>query len=252
MLAFERRDNIMLKVKQDKKILVSELSKEFDVSEETIRRDLEKLEKDGAITRTHGGATLNSQTSQDIPYQTRNALNKDLKMNIAKKVASLIQENSTLMVDTSSTVFETINNLKDLDRTITVITNSIDILYYFQSSSLTLISTGGSLRKHSHSLVGTTAEQTLNRYNVDFSIFSCKGLSLKNGIMDSNEPETEIKRTMKERANKVILLVDSTKIDNEAFINVFSIDEIDYLVTDKKPRQEWIDICEDKDITLIY
>lgn len=252
MLAFERRDAITQKIMQEKKILVSALSKKFGVSEETIRRDLEKLEKEGILTRTHGGATLNTQTSQDIPYLTRNTLNKDLKSQIAVKILDIIPDNATLMVDSSSTVFEAIDSIKDVHQNVTVITNSIEILHSFHTSDLQLISTGGTLRKHSQALVGVSAELTLNRYNVDFGVFSCKSLSLKNGVMDSNEPESEIKKVMKSRATKVILLVDSTKFDTEAFINVFSLQELDYLVTDKEPSQEWLDLCTENDVTLIY
>lgn len=252
MLAFERRDAITKTIFRDKKILVSVLSKKFGVSEETIRRDLEKLEIEGILTRTHGGATLNTHTSQDIPYLTRNTQNIDLKMNIAQKILSIIPDNATLMVDSSSTVYEAINAIKDVNQNITLITNSVEILHSLQTSDLTLISTGGELRKHSHALIGVGAEIVLNRYNVDFGIFSCKGLSLKNGVMDSNEPESEIKKTMQSRSTKTILLVDSSKFDNEAFINVFSLQDLDYLVTDTKPSQEWIELCIDNDVILIY
>lgn len=252
MLAFERRDAITKKIMQDKKILVSDLSSRFNVSEETIRRDLEKLEKEGILTRTHGGATLNQQMNQDIPYVTRNTLNRDMKQHIAQKVLDIIPDHATLMVDSSSTVYEAIDMMKEVRENLTVITNSLDILYSFLSSDLQLISTGGSLRKHSRSLVGVSAELTLNRYNVDYGIFSCRSLSLSSGVMDSNEPESEIKKKMSNRSAQIILLVDSTKFDTESFINVFSLDELDYLVTDKKPPQVWIDACEEKEITLIY
>lgn len=252
MLAFERRDAITNKITREKKILVSELSILFNVSEETIRRDLEKLEKEGLLTRTHGGATLNSQTSQDIPYITRNTLNKDLKTTIAQKILSIIPDNATLMVDSSSTVFEAMDTLKHLRNNITIITNSLEILYTFKNSEFQLISTGGNIRKQSQAMVGSSAESILNRYNVDFGVFSCKGLSLTSGVMDSNEPEAEIKKIMGSRAKKIILLVDSSKFDVPAFVNVFTLEEIDYLITDKKPSQEWIAICEEKNITLIY
>lgn len=252
MLAFERRDAITKIIERDRKVLVSDLAKQFDVSEETIRRDLEKLENEGVVTRTHGGATLSKKKSPEIPYITRDSLNKDLKESIAKKVAEIIPNNATLMVDASSTVFEALNVMKDVKNNLSVITNSIDILFSFLNSELTLVATGGTMRKHSQSMIGSTTEMMLQRYNVDFGVFSCRGLSLENGVMDSNEPESQVKKAMRDRATKVIMLVDSTKFDTESFINVFSLDEIDYLVTDKKPPRVWIDICEEKGIHLIY
>jgi DeoR/GlpR family transcriptional regulator of sugar metabolism len=232
--------------------LVSKLSEKFNVSEETIRRDLDKLESDGVLTRTHGGAILNEQTNLDLPYITRNTINRNLKLNIAEKVAGIIPENASIICDSSSTVFETINHLQNEVVNLTVITNSIDILHSFVNTSIELISTGGVLRKRSQSMIGKVAENSLNYYNADFGIFSCKSLSIENGVMDSNEPESEIKNLMSERVDKIILLVDSTKFDTKSFINVFSISKIDFLITDKKPAQKWIDACAEQNIKLIY
>lgn len=252
MLAFERQDLIIKKIAQNKKVLVAELSKEFNVSEETIRRDLDKLEKDGMLTRTHGGAILNENTNLDLPYITRNTLNKKSKLSIAKKVSSIVPENASIMCDASSTVFETINYLQNKNKNLTVITNSIDILYTFISTEMQLISTGGTLRKRSQSMIGKTAEKSLENYNADYGIFSCRSLSIENGVMDSNEEEATIKSVMSERVEEIILVVDATKFDTNAFINVFPINKISYLVTDYEPNQEWIDICEEYDIKLIY
>lgn len=251
MLAPERRQKIIDLIHQDKRVLVSDLSKMFDVTEETIRRDLEKLEKEGILSRTYGGAVLNRHTNEDLPYTTRNTINMDMKREIALKAMDLINDGDTLMVDPSSTSFEfmkTLNNKNNL----TVITNSINILHEFASSALNIISTGGSLRSRSLSLVGPTAHDTVQKYNVDTAVIGCKGLSFDKGISDSNEPECELKKYMLSHADRIILLADHTKFDKTAFVKLADLEQIDYLITDRKPSAEWLELLGRKNIEVVY
>lgn len=252
MLAYVRHEKIMEKLKRENKVIVSELSKEFNVSEETIRRDLKKLEEDNFVTRIHGGAVAKESINQDIPYQRRNTINKSKKVEIAKKIVPYFQDATSIITDTSSTVFELLYRLNKATKDITVITNSIDVLYSLKSSNFNLISTGGSLRNQSFSLVGNMTIKNLDNFVVDYGVFSCKALSLTNGVMDSNEPEAVIKRTMANQAKKIILLVDFTKFDNDAFVKVFDLKNIDILVTNQKPSTEWIKKCKNLNITLIF
>jgi DeoR/GlpR family transcriptional regulator of sugar metabolism len=252
LLAYERNEKIMTKLKRENKVIVSELSKEFNVSEETIRRDLKKLEENNLITRIHGGAIAKKRINQDIPYKRRNTINKSEKVEIAKKIVPYFQNATSIIADTSSTVFELLYRLNKTSKGITVITNSIDVLYSLRSSNFNLISTGGTLRDQSFSLVGNITIKNLDNFIVDYGIFSCKAISLTNGIMDSNEPEAVIKRTMANQAKKIILLADFTKFDNDAFVKVFDLKDIDVLVTNQRPSIEWIEMCKKLDITLIF
>ncbi|KWX87559.1 DeoR family transcriptional regulator, partial [Paenibacillus riograndensis] len=226
MLAAERRKKIIDLVHQDKRVLVSDLSRMFEVTEETIRRDLEKLEKDGILSRTYGGAMLNRHTNEDLPFVTRNALNTDMKRNIALKALDLINDGDTLMVDPSSTAFEFLKLLGNKNN-LTVITNSINILHEFASSGMNIISSGGSLRHRSLSLVGPVAHDTIRRYNVDTAVISCKGIDMERGVTDSNEPECELKKYMLRQAQKVVLLADHTKFDKTAFTRLVELSSID-------------------------
>ncbi|WP_438350003.1 DeoR/GlpR family DNA-binding transcription regulator [Paenibacillus sp. FA6] len=251
MLAAERRQRTIDLIHQDKRVLVADLSKMFDVTEETIRRDLEKLEKEGIVTRTYGGAMLNRHTNEDLPYSTRNTINMDMKRDIALKALHLIQDGDTLMVDPSSTAFEFVKTLTNKSN-LTMITNSINILSEFANSNLNIISTGGSLRYRSLSLVGPISLETVQKYNVDTVIIGCKGLSLDKGITDSNEPECELKKTMLKQANKVILLADHTKFDKVAFVKLTELNFIHYIITDQKPSNQWLERLAEVDIEVIY
>ncbi|MFF2912504.1 DeoR/GlpR family DNA-binding transcription regulator [Paenibacillus sp. NPDC057934] len=251
MLAAERRKKIIDLVHQDKRVLVSDLSRMFEVTEETIRRDLEKLEKDGIVSRTYGGAMLNRHTNEDLPFVTRNALNTEIKRNIALKALDLINDGDTLMVDPSSTAFEFLK-LLETKSNLTIITNSVNILHDFANSGMNIISTGGSLRYRSLSLVGPVAHDTIQRYNVDTAVISCKAIDLDKGVTDSNEPECELKKYMLRQADKVILLADHTKFDKTAFSKLIELSNIDYLITDRRPSEAWLERLSRDNIELLY
>jgi len=251
MLPKERLQKIIDLIQIEKKVYVSELSQKFSVTEETIRRDLEKLDKKGIVSRTYGGAVINRNGSEDLPFNTRTSLNIDLKKSIVSKIHHLIKDGDKLMVDPSSTAFELVKALYD-KQDLTLITNSIKILNEFSDSHFQIISTGGELRKKSLSLVGHAAEATVNRYFADIHVFSCKGISLEHGITESNEPEAGLKKIMLKNSKVNLLLVDHTKFDKAAFLKLFDFSDIDVLITDKKPSTEWIERLKANNVQLIY
>lgn len=252
MLAFERRERILKELYRSKKVFVNKLASEFNVTEETIRRDLEKMEKEEILTRSYGGASLNTHTNEDLPYQTRNTINIEEKQDIAQKVIQIINDGETIMTDSGSTVLEALRELNRTKENLTVITNSVTALQDFGQSKLNIISTGGNLRKKSSALVGSITKESIKRYNVGVAIFSCKGISMEHGITDSNEPESETKNEMHKQANKIILLVDHTKFDKVAFVKLFDIERIDYLVTDQKPSDIWLEFLGNCNVEVIY
>ena len=251
MLGIERRREIMKMLNQHQKVYVQDLSKLFDVTDETIRRDLEKLEQQNLVKRCYGGAVINDHTSQDISFLKRIDINHAGKIYIAKKAENLINDGDTLMVDSSTTclaLFRYLKSKKDL----TIITNSIRLINEFVNSDFRIISTGGELRAHSYALTGTIACETLAKYYVDTAIISCKALDMQKGLMESNEPESIIKRQMNEQAQKCILLADNTKFDKTAFTRTCDLNKINTIVTDKEPAIEWLDYIKNNDMRIIY
>jgi DeoR/GlpR family transcriptional regulator of sugar metabolism len=251
MLPKERLQKIIDIIQIEKKVYVSNLSQKFKVTEETIRRDLEKLDKEGVVTRTYGGAVINRYKNEDLPFNTRTSLNIELKKSLVSKIHHLIKDGDKLMVDPSSTTFELVKALYE-KQNLTLITNSVKILNEFGDSHHQIISTGGDLRKKSLSLVGPVAQATINRYYADVNIYSCKGISLEKGITESNEPEAELKKYMLKNSRMNILLVDHTKFDKVAFLKLFDISDINVLVTDQKPSNEWIEGLKANNVKLIY
>ena len=113
MLAIERRREITAKLTAEGKVIVSELAREFGVTEETIRRDLERLDNDGIASKTYGGAVARNASTLDLPYNVREGVNVEEKQNIAEKLASLITDGERIMLDSSSTALYIVKKLKD-------------------------------------------------------------------------------------------------------------------------------------------
>jgi DeoR/GlpR family transcriptional regulator of sugar metabolism len=235
-----------------KKVSVSELSKRCAVTEETIRRDLDKLEAEGVVTRIHGGAIWNEEAQKEgIHFFERRAKHLTEKRDIAQKVVPLLDGKRTIVADSSSTVMETLKLLpQDVERTI--LTNSTEVFREFSQSPFRILSTGGEFNKRSLSLQGSTAIGTIEKYHVEIALISCKGLSQENGVLDSNESEAEVKKAMLSCAEEVILLADSSKFDQNAFISLIDLDAVNYLVTDVCPEQAWVDYCAGHGIALVY
>ena len=234
MLAIERKNEILATLQKEQRVLVAELSQKYNVTEETIRRDLEKLEKEGFVKKTYGGAVLNNNTNVDLPLRIREKTNKKEKLIIAKLVSELVEEGETIMLDSSSTSLMAAKNLKQMKK-LTVITNSVEVLIELSGNKgINVISTGGMLRDASLSLV-----------------ISCKGVDLEKGITESNENEAEIKNVMRNCAKTTILAIDNSKFDNVSFIKVPDLKKNDILVTDKILLDKWSQYFEDRNIQII-
>ena len=182
MLAIERKNEILAILQKEQRVLVSELSRRYEVTDETIRRDLEKLEKEGFVKRTYGGAVLNKRKDLDMPLRIREKTNRGEKQIIAGLVKDLIEEGDRIMLDASSTSLMISKELKEMEK-LTVITNSVEVLIELAGhDGIQVISTGGNLNETSLSLVGNAAQKVLNGYHVDKAVFSCKGIDMKDGI----------------------------------------------------------------------
>ena len=158
MLAIERKNEILSILQKEQRVLVAELSTRYQVTEETIRRDLEKLEKEGFVKKTYGGAVLNKNSTIDMPLKIREKTNRKEKQKIAQTVASLIEDGESIMLDSSSTSLMIAQELKKKKK-LTVITNSVEVLIELSGcEGIKVISTGGTLRDSSLSLVGKMAQ----------------------------------------------------------------------------------------------
>ena len=252
MLAVERRKLILEKVHAEKKVIVSELSKEFDVSEETIRRDLDKLADEGHVIKSYGGAVINEIGSIDLPFNVRWKSNSVGKQKIADLVNREIKDGEHIFLDASTTAVFIAKNIKQ-KKHLTVITNSIEnLLELSDVSGWDIISTGGLLKAGSMSLLGKKATESIERYNADKVFLSCKGVDILKGVTEGKDETAAIKQSMLDAAKKVYLTVDSSKFDKVAFSTICPLNRIDVVVTDKRPDAKWMETFKKLNIQCIY
>lgn len=252
MLAIERRNSILEKLQSEKRVVVSELSNQYGVSEETIRRDLEKLENDGLVIKSYGGAVLNEHSVFDLPFNVRK--NKQIveKQQIAELLAGIVRDGEAIMLDASSTSVYIAKRLKDKKK-LTVITNSVEVLVeLYDMSEWNVISTGGVSRQKSFALVGAHTDELISSYHVDKAIISCKGLDIHGGFTDADELNASCKRRMLRAAKARILTVDSSKFGEVAFKKIADWADITTIVTDQKPAKIYLDEFAMQGITCIY
>lgn len=252
MLALERRNLILEQLQEHKRVVVSELSQLYQVSEETIRRDLDKLDRDGLAIKSYGGAIINENTGIDMPFNVRKKHNVPGKKKIAELVAKRIHDGDYIMLDASTTAVFIAKAIKKKER-LTVITNSIEVVIELSDvSDWNIISSGGVLKEGYLALGGPLAVQGLQTYHVTKSIFSCKGLDKAQGFTDSQDLFAEIKRAMISSSKERILAVDSSKFDSISFCKAGNFQDIDVIVTDKKPEREWLELFKEYDIECLY
>ena len=181
MIVAERRRKIVELVNERLSIRVTELSEIFSVTEETIRRDLEKLEQEKLLMRSHGGAVSVEKEPADTPFIVREVTNADQKRAIAREAVKHIQPGEQIILDGSTTAWYMAAQLPDMP--LTVITNSIKVaLELSKKEQIKVISTGGMLLSKSLSYVGPLAERSLERYYVNKLFLSCKGVDVVSGL----------------------------------------------------------------------
>ena len=252
MLAIERRNAILEKLQAERRVVVSELSQIYKVSEETIRRDLEKLENDGFAIKSYGGAVINENANVDLPFNIRKKRNVISKQKIAEVISSRIKDGTSIMLDASSTAVYIAKALKER-KNLTLITNSIEILIeMFDTPNVNVLSTGGAMREGSFALGGPQTDKMLNSYHVDMAIVSAKGFDLETGLTDTEELHANNKKTMLHAGREKILAVDSSKFGKTAFTEIGTLEDISMVVTDAKPDEVWLQAFKEYGIECIY
>lgn len=250
MLAAERYDRIVEMVNVKGSIRVSELSEHCRVTEETIRRDLDRLEQAGRLRRSHGGAVSVKEEHPEIPYRVRETTHAEEKKRIAQSALSMIRPGDRILLDASTTAGYMAANMPDMP--LTVLTNSIQVATELSSrDKIEVISTGGQLAQRSLSFVGPLAERSLETYHVDKLFLSCKGVHLEGGgISESNELQARLKQKMVGISDQVILLADTSKFGVRAFARVTGLDAVHEVITDQSLDDDLIERLNGYDIKI--
>lgn len=252
MLAVERRTRIEQIITNDKSVMVVDLAKQFDVTPETIRGDLLKLEKQGILVRTYGGAILAGASGSELGFKERDTVNADLKQKIGKRAAELIRNGDTIFLDASTSALYLARNIKE-KRGLTVITNAVSIMTELaECDNIKVVCTGGLYESRRMSYTGRYAEKMIREnFAANKFFFSCRGVTLSRGLVDSTEDEAEIKRAMLESSDSAIFLCDHYKLGKMGIPVIAPLDKIDKFVTDVRLDSEWRNALEHNGTSII-
>ena len=252
MLAVERRTQIEHIITDAKSVMVIDLAKQFDVTPETIRGDLLKLEKQGILVRTYGGATLAGASGSELGIKERDTVNADVKQKIGKRAAELIRNGETIFLDASTSALYLARNIKD-KKGLTVITNAACVLTELADcDNIRLICTGGQYSQKNMSYSGRYAEKMIRQnFAANKFFFSCRGVTLSRGLVDSTEDEAELKKAMLERSESAIFLCDHYKLGKMGIPVIGELNCLDKFITDVRLDSEWSEALEEEDVSII-
>lgn len=230
--AGERRTTIMRVLDATGRVVVAELSKLTKVSDMTTRRDLEALEHEGLLKRTRGGAVSVTSLSYEPPYILRKDTNARAKARIGKRVASLLREGETVILDVGTTAVEVARALKGR-KNLTVLTSNLwAATILADEPGIVLMLTGGKTRNRERSLVGHLATRAFEELVFDVFVMGVAGVHQDFGITDYNVDEAQVKRAALGASQRRIVIADSSKLGKVAFAKLCDLHQIDVIVTD--------------------
>jgi DeoR family transcriptional regulator, aga operon transcriptional repressor len=230
----ERRKYIINEITKNGQVFVHQLSQHFNVSEVTIRNDLEQLQRKKVLIRARGGAIkFNGMMANEMMLSEKDKIRYEEKIRIGRKAASLISENDTIIMDSGSTVMEIARNISEF-KGLTVITNALNIVNQFANKpDINLIMLGGYLRRTSLSLVGFLAEKNLQNFFVDKVFMGVDGFDTRQGAYTPNMEEAHLNQIMIQNAKEVILVTDSSKFFRKSLAFICDLKMINIVVTDE-------------------
>lgn len=246
-----RQHKIVELIWQQKSVRISDLQDLFDVSGETIRRDLRKLESDNILKRTHGGAVVNDEAHVVPAFEFRSERNLLEKRRIAAVAARLAPDNGTVMLDSGSTTLEIARQL--VDRPITVLTNDLTIALEISASPhAALVVLGGMQQKGGYSLTGPECVERIKRYNVDVVFLGVGGLALKKGVTTASSAEAEVKRAMMEAAKDIYCVADASKLGKAALVSYAEPKEVRAIITNAAPEDPLVRDWRESGVGFIF
>ena len=251
MTAEDRRRAILDIINKDGSVRVAKLSRLFDISEVTIRADLADMEYKGLLSRVHGGAVSSYKPYYTMDLNQRMATNKEEKIVIAKKIASMTEENDTIMLNSGTTTLLVFRSLPR-DRHLSIVTNSIAIaLEAADNPNFNIILLGGLINSQYQFTFGDDANRQLKNYHADKLVLSVDGIDAENGFTTYYDKEAEIDRIMLEQSQLRIVAADFSKFNRTAFTKISDMGLADYIVTNEDAPDNIKQIITKQDV-IIY
>lgn len=258
MLPIERQNEMYTYICANGSASVRSLAKRFNVSGQTVRRDLKILEQRGQVVTTHGGAYLQTIEFQkhNVDFELRRSLAVIEKNQIAALALPLLSNKDLVYFDNSTTLLtlaELLVRSREVPEDITVVTNSLSLADAIKiNTDIELLLLGGKIDKINDCCVGIKTFQELEDYHFDKAFLTCSSLTLEVGLSDSSRNIAQIRKHAIERASEVILLADHTKFDSNSNYPICSLDRVNVFITDRYPGAKWEQQLIDRGVKLLF
>ena len=224
-------------IREHKSVSLDKLCEVFDVSKNTVRRDVAELLKRGTVEKVYGGVCARKNEQVLTPYEVRRRGSEDAKVAIGKRAAELVSDGDIIFIDSGTTTLHMIDFLAD-KRDLTIITNNLEAINRaLPYENITIIALPGQVRRKTHSFTGDDAVRYLRRFNVRIAFMAATGLS-SHGVTNSSPMEYEIKKCAVESAETTVLLISHTKFGVTGLMTFAQLEDFDCLVTDEAPSAE--------------
>lgn len=252
-MSIARREKVLTLLRENGTVMLKELEKLFpEVSSMTLRRDLEYFENLGEAVRIRGGARyIRTMGEQEDVYALRAAKNQDAKNKIARLALKFIEPRRSVYIDAGSTGMFLARSLPDLN--FSVVTSGINVAMEISKRykpSVTML--GGLINRNNLAASGNQSGQIISQLNIDTALIVGSAFSLKNGFTVGNYEEGVLKNSIISKAEKVIMLIDSSKFGKTMPFTFTHMEDIDILITDKRPSEEVMELAQKSQIKVIY
>jgi DeoR family glycerol-3-phosphate regulon repressor len=238
-----RHPEILEIARREGKVTVEGLARHFDVTLQTIRRDLTDLADTGRLERVHGGAVLPSGTT-NIGYEERRSLKSDAKRAIARACAREIPNGISLFINLGTSTEAVAQELLH-HKNLMVVTNNMNVANILAANSdCEIFVTGGQLRRADGGLVGNLAAETIRQFKFDLAVIGCSALDIEGDILDFDIQEVSVSQTILRHSRKTYLVADQSKLSRSAPARIASLADIDRFFTDQPLPQEMATLCE--------
>lgn len=248
----QRIDLIEKYIQQEKSATIDELCDKFQVSKNTIRRDIDTLAEKEVVKKVYGGVTSavpSGLSSKLIPYETRHITHPEEKDRICAQAAKFVKDGDIIYIDTGTTCLNMVDHISS--RQCTILTNSLQVcLKAVPYPNLNLISLPGKLKRGTLSYVGSEIVDYLKTYNIGKAFMACSGVTIENGLTNATIEEYIIKKAVMENCSKSFLLADHTKFGRFSLMTYCQLKDIDHIVTDAALDEEYVAYCGEHQIEI--
>ena len=251
MFKEKRLEEILKHIVDNAHATVDELAEQFNVSNMTIRRDLNALEKSGLISRTHGGAMSSNMLRFEERYEQKQSKNADIKNLIAKAALQLIQEDSIIFLDAGTTTYYIALQLKQHFKNLTIFTNDIKIASELYTSDFQIYITGGRIQAETGCIMGQITNSFINALNFDISFIGASAINHNLFLLTPSEEKAINKKNIIQKAPVNVLVCDHSKFEQKGLFNIVSADTFDYIVTNYKFSATQVQHLENKNTKII-